>query len=159
MRVLYFSRNRKPEAERTHHVEWRPDLPSLLRESDFLSVHVPLNAETHDLIGQEQFRQMKQRAYLINASRGRIVNAKTLYEALRDGLIAGAALDVTEPEPIPPDDPLLSLPNVVITPHISSASVATFREMGLMAARNIIAALAGQPMPSCLNPKLLVRKG
>ena len=160
MRVLYFSRTRKEDAEERYGVEWVPDLATLLKESDFVSVHVPLSPETRHLIGEAELRQMKSSAFLINASRGGTVDPRALYEAVSGGTIAGAALDVTEPEPIPLDDPLLSLPNVVITPHISSASSATFRRMGMMAATNIIEALTGQPMTSCVNPEALeVRRG
>ena len=155
MRVMYFSRTRRPECEEMYAVQWMPELPALLRESDFVSIHVPLTAETYHLIGEPQLSQMKPGAFLINTSRGGTVDSKALCVALTRGTLAGAALDVTEPEPIPPDDPLLSMPNVVITPHISSASSATVRAMGLMAARNVIAALTGQAMPSCVNPQAL----
>ena len=152
MRVRYHSRTRKPEREDDLAVEWMPDLPSLLRESDFVSIHVPLNSDTERFIGPREFEQMKPSAVLVNTSRGRTVDSKALYDALSKGAIAGAALDVTDPEPLPLDDPLLTLPNVIITPHLSSASAATVRKMGLMAAENIIAALTGKPMPSCVNP-------
>ena len=155
MRVLYVARSRKPQDERDLGVEWAPDLPSLLRESDFVSVHVPLSAETRHLIGKAELQQMKPGAILINTSRGPTVDPRALYEAIAGGGIGGAALDVTEPEPIPLDDPLLSLPNVVVTPHIASASFATMRNMGLLAARNIVATLTKQPMPSCVNPEAL----
>ena len=153
MKVLYFSRTRKPEAEERYGAQWVPDLPALLQQADFVSVHVPLLPETRHLIGAAELEHMKSGAFLINTSRGGTVDAEALYEALSSGSIAGAALDVTDPEPISPDDPLLTLPNVVITPHISSASFATFRRMGLMAATNIIEALTGQPMTSCINPE------
>jgi glyoxylate reductase len=155
MRVLYFSRTRKPEAEERYGVQWVPELPTLLQQADFVSVHVPLLPETRHLIGAAELEHMKSGAFLINTSRGGTVDAEALYEALSSGSIAGAALDVTDPEPISPDDPLLTLPNVIMTPHISSASSATFRRMGLMAATNIIEALTGQPMTSCINPEAL----
>ncbi len=155
MRVLYHSRTRKPEAERQHGLEWVPDMSALLGESDFVSVHVALTPETRKMIGAAALRQMKRDAILINTSRGPTVDLKALYQALREGTIAGAGLDVTDPEPIPHDDPIVSMPNVVITPHIGSASAATFRAMGLMAARNVIAVLAGQPIPACVNPEAL----
>ena len=155
MRVLYYSRTRRPELEPRLGVEWVPDLPSLLGESDFVSVHVPLSAETRHMIAQRELQRMKPEAFLINTSRGGTVDPAALRDALRNGTIAGAALDVTEPEPIPADDPLLSMDNVVVTPHIASASAATVRTMGLMAAENIIAALTGEPMPSCVNPEAL----
>jgi len=153
MRVLYHSRTRKPDAERDLGVEWIGDLDSLLVESDFVSLHLPLMPETRHYIGERELKLMKPGAFLINASRGGTVDPRALYEALSQGVIAGAALDVTEPEPIPFDDPLLSLPNIVFTPHISSASTATVRKMGMMAADNIRAALMGDDMPSCVNPE------
>ncbi|MCH7626632.1 MAG: D-glycerate dehydrogenase [Chloroflexi bacterium] len=153
MRVLYHSRTRKPEAERDLGVEWVADLDSLLAESDFVSLHLPLTPETRHVIGERELKLMKPGAFLINASRGGTVDPRALYAALSQGVIAGAALDVTEPEPIPFDDPLLSLPNIVFTPHISSASTATVRKMGMMAADNIRAALTGDEMPSCVNPE------
>ena len=155
MRVVYHSRTRKPDAEAQHGLEWLGDLPSLLRESDFVSLHMPLTSETEGLIGDAELGQMKREAFLINTTRGRTVDLKALYRALVDGTIAGAGLDVTDPEPIPSDHPLLSLPNLVITPHIASASSATFKTMARMAAENIIAALMGQPMASCINPEAL----
>ena len=155
MRVLYFSRTRRREVERRYGPQWTGELPALLRESDFLSIHVPLTAQTRSLVGRSELREMKRSAVLVNTSRGPVVDSTALYEALSEGLIAGAALDVTEPEPVPPDAPLLSLPNVVFTPHIASASAATFARMAVMAAENITAALTGQPMPSCINPEAL----
>ena len=157
MRVLYSSRTRKRELEKSHGVEWVPDLSTLLKDSDFVSIHVPFSPETRHLIGADELAQMKSGAFLINASRGETVDPRALYQAVSAGVIAGAALDVTEPEPIPLDDPLLTLPNVVITPHISSASSATVRRMGIMAATNIIEALTDQPMTSCVNPEALRR--
>ena len=152
MRVLYFSRTRKPDEEDRYGLEWIPDLPSLLRESDFVSIHVPLVPETDHLIGERELRLMKPGAFLINTSRGGTVDSKALYDALFNNIIAGAALDVTDPEPISQDDPLLSLSNVVITPHIASDVTVTLRKIDLMAAENIIAFLSGRPMPSCVNP-------
>ena len=155
MRVVYFSRTRKPADEERYGVEWMADLSSLLRESDFVSLHVPLTPETRHLISEAELGIMRPNAILINTTRGPTLDLKALYDALSRGSIAGAGLDVTDPEPISPDDPLLSLSNVVITPHISSASSATVRNMGMIAARNIVACLTGQPMPSCVNPEAL----
>ena len=157
MRVVYFSRTRKPAYEKQHGLEWMADLASLLSESDFVSLHVPLTAETTKLISDEELGKMKPNAILINTTRGPTVDLKALYNALSRGLIAGAGLDVTDPEPISLDDPLLSLPNVVITPHISSASSVTVRNMGILAAQNIVACLTGQPMPLCVNPDALLK--
>ncbi|MCI0440256.1 MAG: NAD(P)-binding domain-containing protein, partial [Chloroflexi bacterium] len=153
MKVLYHSRTRREDVEKRLNLQWTRTLPELLRESDYVSVHVPLVPETRHLIGAEELALMKPSAFLINTSRGGTVDPKALYDALASKRIAGAALDVTEPEPVPLDDPLLTLPNVVFTPHIASASAATLRRMGLMAAENIIAALTGEPMPSCVNPE------
>lgn len=153
MRVIYHSRTRKPDVESELGVEWVPDLESVLEQSDYVSLHMPLNADTERMIGERELAKMKPTAFLINTTRGRTVDQKALYRALKDGVIAGAALDVTDPEPLPPDDPIADLPNVVITPHIASASTENFKNMARMAAENIVAALAGQPMPSCLNPE------
>ena len=153
MTVLYYSRTRKPHSEQALGVRWTPDLKQLLRDSDFVSVHVPLSDETRGIVGEAELAEMKPHAFLVNTSRGPTVDSKALYAVLSSGAIAGAALDVTDPEPLPADDPLMTLPNVVITPHIAPASGTTINRMGLMAARNIIAALTGQPMPSCLNPE------
>ena len=155
MRVIYYSRTRKPDVESQLGVEWVADLESVLEESDYVSLHMPLTPGTERMIGEEELAKMKPTAFLINTTRGRTVDQKALYRALKDGVIAGAALDVTDPEPLPLDDPIAHLPNVVITPHIASASTENFKNMARMAAENIVAALTGQPMPSCLNPEAL----
>ena len=155
MSVLYYNPTRRPEAEATYSLAFRPNIPSVLRDADFVSLHVPLTTDTHHMMGRDYLKLMKPTAILVNTARGAIVDPQALYEALRDGVIAGAGLDVTEPEPIPPDHPLLTLPNVVVTPHVGSASLQTRREMALLAARNILAALNGQEMPTCLNPEVL----
>ena len=155
MTVLYFSRTTKPQAEEEIGARRVDDLYALLGEADYVSLHVPLSPETEQMFGKEEFGRMKADAFFVNTSRGRTIDQKALYEALASGQIAGAALDVTDPEPLPADDPLIGLPNVVITPHIASGSSATFKTMALMAAENVIAALTGQPMPSCLNPEAL----
>ena len=154
MRILYTSRTRKREVEEA--LGCIPvDLATLLRESDFVTVHVPLTSDTHHLLSTPQFRLMKRTAFLINVARGPIVDQRGLYAALRDGLIAGAALDVTDPEPIPLDDPLLSLNNCLILPHIGSASIATRTRMATLAAENIVAFLAGRRPPTPVNPGVL----
>lgn len=136
----------------------RVDLDTLLRESDFVSVHVPLTPETHHLIGAAQFDIMKSGAYLINTSRGPVVDEAALAEALRAGKIKGAALDVFENEPeVHPG--LLDLDNVVITPHIASASIETRGRMSEVAAENVIAAFTGERPPTIVNPQVLERKG
>ncbi|MDT7042036.1 D-glycerate dehydrogenase [Candidatus Nitronereus thalassa] len=126
----------------------------VIAESDFLSLHVPLTSETQQLIDKKVLNRMKRTAILINTSRGRVVDSKALYDALRNQNIAYAALDVTDPEPISVDDPLLTLPNCLVVPHIASASVATRRKMALMAAENLRAGLAGEDLPYCVNPEV-----
>lgn len=130
------------------------DLGTLLRESDFVSLHVPLTPGTRQLINRETLALMKPTAVLINTARGPVVDPTALYEALRDRRIFAAALDVTDPEPIPLDSPLLTLDNCLIVPHIASASVATRQKMSLMAAENLIAGLKGERLPNCVNPEV-----
>jgi len=154
MRILYSSRTRKREVEEA--LGCIPaDLSTLLQESDFVTIHVPLTPETHHLLSTSQFRLMKRTAYLINVARGPIVDQKALYLALHDGLIAGAALDVTDPEPIPLDDPLLSLGNCLILPHIGSASLATRTRMAVLAAENLVAFLVSRRPLTPVNPEVL----
>ncbi len=155
MSVSYFSRSRRPDIEEQYGLTYCQDLPTALGGADFVSVHTPLMPETHHLIGAEELHMMKPTAILVNTARGGVVDSVALYEAVRDGIIAGAGLDVTDPEPIPMDHPLLTLPNVVISPHIGSASLDTRREMATLAARNILARLKGEAMPTCLNPEVL----
>jgi len=126
----------------------------LLARSDFVSLHVTLTPETHHLMNPETLGKMKRSAILVNAARGPVVDPDALYEALKNGVIAGAALDVTEPEPIPADHKLLSLPNCLILPHVASASVATRRKMTDMAAANLFAGIRGEQLPSCVNPEV-----
>jgi len=157
MRILYYSRTRQPEAETTLGAEYA-ELERLLRESDFVSLHVPLTPETRRLIGERELALMKPTAILVNAARGAIVDQRALYAALKERRIAAAGLDVAETEPIPPDEPLLTLDNVVITPHIGSASVATRRRMAEMAVESIMQALRGETPTHCVNPEALARQ-
>ena len=143
MRIVYHSRSRMPALERRYGMTFLP-LEALLGQSDFVTLHVPLTAETHRLIGGRELGLMKETAILVNTARGPLVDQAALYEALKSGRIAGAALDVTDPEPLLPDDPLLALENVVIAPHIASASLATRARMAMLAAENLLAALAGR---------------
>ena len=148
MRVVYHARRSRAQAEAEVGATYKRDLPQLLAEADFVSLHLPLDAETHHLIGRRELAAMKPTAVLINTSRGGVVDQAALLQALQDGTIAGAGLDVTTPEPLPPDHPLFRLPNVVITPHVGSASHGARREMAMLAARNVIAACTGAPVPA-----------
>jgi glyoxylate reductase len=123
----------------------------LLERADFVSIHVPLNPGTLGLFGEAELRAMKPTAYLVNTARGPIVDQDALGRALREGWIAGAALDVTDPEPLPPDDPLLGAPNLLVIPHLGSATERTRAAMADLAVDNLIAGLAGEPMPHCVN--------
>jgi len=143
MKIIYYDVRRNEELEKKYHLEYR-DLESLLKESDFVSIHVPLLPETRHLIGAEQLKMMKKTAYLINTSRGPVVDEKALVEALKSGQIKGAALDVYEEEPkMAPG--LAELPNTVLTPHTASATEETRSAMSELAAKNIIAVLNDQP--------------
>lgn len=150
MRVLYASRMRKPEIERVLGVI-HASFEDLLQQSDFVSLHTPLTPQTERLMGAAQFALMKCTAILVNTARGKVVDQEALVAALRAGEIAGAALDVTDPEPLPLAHALFSLPNVIITPHIASASFATRSKMAEMAADNILAVLSGNKPPNPVN--------
>ena len=127
----------------------------LLQSSDFLSLHTPLNSETHHIINAQAFRAMKSGASIINTARGAVVDEAALIEALREGRIAGAALDVLEEEPARLDNPLLTHPNVLITPHVGSASTRMLPECRRRAARQVALVLRGKWPMSCVNPKVL----
>ncbi|MCS7219712.1 MAG: D-glycerate dehydrogenase [Anaerolineae bacterium] len=157
MRVLYYDRTRREGLEASLGVSYA-DLDTLLREADFVSIHTDLNPSTYHLMNAEALAKMKRTAILINTARGPIVDPAALAEALERGIIAGAGLDVTEPEPIPLDSPLLKFPNCVIVPHIASASVATRGRMARMAAENLLAGLRGERLPHCVNPEVYERK-
>ena len=131
------------------------ELDDLLRRSDFVTLHCVLSDETRQLIGPRELNLMKPTAVLVNAARGPVVDTDALAAALRDGSIFAAGLDVTDPEPLPADHPLVALPNCLVVPHIASASVATRNEMARIAAENCLAVLAGQPPHACVNPEVL----
>jgi phosphoglycerate dehydrogenase-like enzyme len=124
----------------------------LLAESDHVVLTVPLTPETYHLIGRHALAAMKPTATLVNVSRGPVVDSAALAEALREGKIAAAALDVTEPEPIPADHPLVGLANCTILPHLGSASRATRIAMAELAVANLLAGLRGERLPACANP-------
>jgi phosphoglycerate dehydrogenase-like enzyme len=137
--------------------DWLGDpaqLPALLEDSDFVLVACPLNEETRGLIGADALARMKPTAYLVNTARGPIVDTDALIGALERGEIAGAALDVTDPEPLPGDHPLLGAPNLLVLPHLGSATVATRERMADIAVDNLLAALDGERMPHCANPEV-----
>lgn len=154
MKTLYTDVYRNKQAEDELGIQY-VDMDTLLAQSDFITVHTNLTPETHHMIGSKQFEKMKRTAIIVNTSRGPIVDNMALYDALRSGKIAYAALDVTEPEPIPGNHPLLSLDNVIVVPHIASASVAARTKMGMMAADNLIAGLKGEMPPTPVNPEVL----
>jgi len=150
MRVIYYDVVRREDLEKELGIEY-VSLDKLLEESDYVSLHTPLTPQTYHLIGEEQLKKMKKTAFLINTARGKVVDQKALYKALKEGWIAGAGLDVFEREPISPDDPLLELDNVVLAPHAASASYETRSRMAEMVADNLIAFLKGEVPPNLVN--------
>lgn len=149
MKILFYDVVPRPEIERLG--ARKVDLDTLFKESDFVSIHVPLMKETHHLVNEERLRMMKETAYIINNSRGPVVEEKALYKALKEGWIAGAGLDVFEQEPTPMDNPILKFDNVVVAPHISSASLETRSRMAEMVAENLVAFLEGKKPPNLVN--------
>ena len=154
MKILYYDIVRNPR-EKELGAQYIPDLHKMLGMADFVSIHVPLNDKTRHLIGARELAAMKPTAILINTARGGLVDPKALYEALKSKRIHAAAIDVTEVEPIAPNDPLLTLDNITIAPHIAGGSVTSRLKMDMLAAENVIAALEGKPMPSCVNCHLI----
>ncbi len=143
MDILYSSPRHSSELEAQH-----LSLPELLKEADHVVLCVSLNDETHGLIGRDELESMKPTAYLVNVSRGPVVDTDALVEALRAKAIAGAALDVTDPEPLPTDHPLLELSNCLVVPHIASSSVKTREAMARLAVDNLVAGLVGEELPA-----------
>jgi lactate dehydrogenase-like 2-hydroxyacid dehydrogenase len=152
MQILYHDVQEVPEAVTASLGATYLPLEKLLAESDFVSLHVNLSPVTRHLINAESLAWMKPTAVLINTSRGPVVDQAALAAALQDGTIAAAALDVTDPEPIPMDDPLVGLDNCLIVPHIASASRATRGKMAAMAAANLLAGVRGEPLPTPVEP-------
>lgn len=150
MSVLYHNRHRKPEAEDALDAVYL-SLPELLSEADFIVLMTPLTPETKGLIGAKEFALMKETAIFINASRGATVDESALVEALKSGQIYGAGLDVFEHEPVAPDHPLLTMPNVVTLPHIGSATEHTRNQMAMIAAQNLVLALKGHTPPNVVK--------
>jgi glyoxylate reductase len=157
MTILYHDVQRADRAVETAYGARFVTLDELLAQSDYVSLHVNLTPETKHLMNAEKLSWMKPSAVLVNTSRGPVVDQKALYEALRDGVIFAAALDVTDPEPIPTDDPLLTLDNCLVVPHIASASRATRGKMASMAAANLLAGVRGERLPTPVNPEVYDR--
>jgi glyoxylate reductase len=153
MRVLYTDQVPRPEAEQELGAR-RVGLDELLAQSDFVSAHVDLNPSTKGMFGAEQFQRMKRTAVFVNTARGPLVDQAALAEALRTGTIFAAGLDVTDPEPLPPDHALYKLPNCVIVPHIASATVGTRNAMARICAENLLAGVRGDPLPHWVNPEV-----
>jgi glyoxylate reductase len=152
MKVQYFSRTEKKELAESHNITFMPKLSDLLQTSDIISINVPYNSSTHHLIGKPELKLMKQSSYLINTARGRIVDEKALISALEERDIAGAGLDVFYDEPrIPPD--MRKLSNIVMTPHIGSATHQTREAMAVMVAKNILA-IENKELPPNLIPEM-----
>jgi glyoxylate reductase len=158
MRVLYL--NHGPRKRKTGRRDGGAavSLPRLLAEADFVSIHVPLTPKTRRMIGAREFSLMRPGAILINTARGAVVHQAAMLAALKSGRLAGAGLDVTDPEPIARHHPLLQLDNVVITPHIGSASIATRARMAAIAVENILDVFAGRLPRFCANPRVSLRR-
>ena len=153
MRVLYHDPKRQTDLEDELGLTCVA-LHALLEEADFVSIHTPLVPETRHLIDDEALQRMRSDAILINAARGEIVDTEALVRALEEGWIAGAALDVTDPEPLPADHPLVDMRNCIVVPHIGSATVHARNRMAEMAAENLLAGLQGERLPYCANPQV-----
>ena len=154
MRVLYHDVQRASAADEAALGATFAPLEALLAESDFVTLHVNLTAETRHLIDAAALRRMKGTAVLVNTSRGPVIDQRALFKALRDGTIFAAGLDVTDPEPMRADDPLLTLPNCIVVPHIASATHVTRGKMARIAAENVLAGLRGERLPACVNPEV-----
>ncbi|WXG43665.1 MAG: D-glycerate dehydrogenase [Promethearchaeati archaeon SRVP18_Atabeyarchaeia-1] len=154
MKILYHDEKRNPEAEDELGVQYA-DMETVLKEADFISIHVPLTEKTRGFISDRQLALMKKTAILINTSRGPVIDESALYRALKQGTISGAGLDVFQKEPIDRDNPLIKLENVVLVPHIGSASTETRTKMAVMAVENAISALRGKAPQNLVNPDVL----
>ncbi len=157
MKVLYYDVIRRPDFEKEYDIQFS-ELDKLFPQADFVTINTPLTKETYHLVDETKLKSMKKTAYLINNARGPIVDEKALYKALKEGWIAGAALDVFEQEPTQTDNPLLKLDNVVAAPHISSASYETRSKMAEMVAENLIAFFEGKTPPNLVNPEVVKTK-
>jgi glyoxylate reductase len=156
MKILYYVPKKKNDTEFSGKAHYTP-IRDLLQQSDFVSLHAYLSPKTRGMLGEKEFAMMKPTAYLINTARGAMIDHQALFLALQAKQLAGAALDVFDPEPIPQDHPLLGLSNVIITPHIASASLSTRRMMAKMTLENTLAGLRGDKIPYCVNPEIYER--
>jgi glyoxylate reductase len=154
VRMLYYDIERRWDVETVLNIQYA-DIDTILRESDIVSLHVPLMKDTYHLINEERLRKMKKTAYLINTARGAVVDTEALVKALKEGWIAGAALDVFEQEPLPPGHPLTGFENVVLAPHIASATIEARQRMAELAAKNLVAVLKGEMPPALVNKEVL----
>lgn len=157
MKILYHDVHKSEKAEQELGAR-QVDLDTLLRESDFVSLHTDLNEKTRGMIGARELGIMKKTAILINTARGPLVDQRALAAALRNGTIFAAGVDVTDPEPPSVDDPLLKLPNAIVAPHIASATVQTRNQMAEICAKNLIAGLTGDKLPAWVNPEVEPRR-
>lgn len=157
MKVLYNDVIRRPDFEKEYGIQF-VDTDHLFKNADFITINVPLMKETYHLVDEKKLGMMKKTAYVINNSRGPVVDEKALYKALKEGWIAGAGLDVFEQEPTPMDNPLLKLDNIVVAPHISSASYETRSKMAEMVADNLVAFFEGKTPPNLVNSEVLKAK-
>jgi glyoxylate reductase len=153
LELIYYDTKQRPEIETSLSARFVP-FNHLLQNSDIVSLHLPLTPDTHHLMNRDTLRAMKPTAILINTARGPIVDMQALFTALKEGWIAAAALDVTDPEPFPPEHPLFTLPNCLILPHIGSSTRNTRRKMAELACQNLLAGLAGERLPHCANPEV-----
>ncbi len=153
MQVIYHDMHANAQAEQALGAR-RVDIDTLLKDADFVSVHTDLNDQTRGLFNLARFKQMKSTAVFINTARGPIVVERDLITALKTGLISAAGLDVTDPEPPAPDSPLFSVPNLIVAPHIASATVGTRNAMAEICAGNLLAGVTGQILPAWVNPEV-----
>lgn len=153
VRIIFTNRSQQPDKEKQLNAT-QVDLNELLLTSDIICLHVPLTDETHSLIDEAAFQKMKPSAILINSARGAVVNTSALIRALKEGQIRAAGLDVTNPEPLPPDHPLFDMDNCLVTPHIGSATENTRRIMAEIALQNLDAGIKGLPLIHCVNPEV-----
>lgn len=159
MKVIYYDAYRRKDLEQQYGYEYRNSIEEVLRESDFVSMHTPLTEETRHLMNRERLAMMKKTAILVNSARGPIVDPDALHDALTNGTIWAAGLDVTDPEPLPADHKLLTLDNCLVVPHIASASINTRHNMSELAADNIINVLGGRAPKTPVNKEVVEQKG